>query len=38
VDTDTTATADTAVASTGTIEKDSKLGLKGGFGTLVMGR
>ena len=38
VDTDTTATADAAVASTGTIEKDSKLGLKGGFGTLVMGR
>ena len=38
VDTDTTASAEAAVASTGTIEKDAKVGIKGGFGTVVIGR
>ena len=37
VDASDTATTTTA-ASVGTIQKDAKLGIKGGFGTLVMGR
>jgi predicted porin len=37
-DTDTTASSTAAVATTGTVQKDAKAGIKGAFGTIVYGR